>query len=90
MLRWHPDYGVNCHHFAPANPTQNGFVESSNGLLGHERLNDNSLTSHAVAPEIIEGRRIDYNATRPHTSSREIPYGICNPIPSGTYGATVK
>ena len=47
---------------------QNGFVESFNGRLRDECLNEQLFTSLREAREIIEEWRIDYNTNRPHTS----------------------
>jgi hypothetical protein len=47
---------------------QNGFVESFNGRLRDECLNEHFFASLAQARRIIEDRRIDCNTNRPHTS----------------------
>jgi putative transposase len=47
---------------------QNGFVESFNGRLRDECLNEHLFSSHAQAQHIIESWRNDYNHNRPHTS----------------------
>ena len=47
---------------------QNGFVESFNGRLRDECLNEHLFTNLKEAREIIEAWRIDYNTNRPHTS----------------------
>jgi putative transposase len=47
---------------------QNGFVESFNGRLRDECLNEHLFTSYRHAREIIENWRMDYNLNRPHTS----------------------
>ena len=46
----------------------NGFVESFNGRLRDECLNEHLFRSYRHAREIIEDWRIDYNLNRPHTS----------------------
>jgi putative transposase len=51
-------------HFA----MQNGFVESFNGRLRDECLNEHVFTNLGEARRIIEEWRIDYNTNRPHTS----------------------
>ena len=60
--------GIEWHYIAPGKPTQNGFVESFNGRLRDECLNEHVFTSLAEARRIIEAWRIDYNTNRPHTS----------------------
>jgi putative transposase len=47
---------------------QNGFVESFNGRLRDECLNEHVFTNLGEARRIIEEWRIDYNTNRPHTS----------------------
>jgi putative transposase len=47
---------------------QNGFVESFNGRLRDECLNEHLFDNLKVAREIIKEWRIDYNTNRPHTS----------------------
>ena len=47
---------------------QNGFVESFNGRLRDECLNEHLFRSFRHAREIIEEWRDDYNQHRPHTS----------------------
>jgi putative transposase len=68
MLKWQQDRGIEWHYIAPGKPMQNGFVESFNGRLRDECLNEHLLTSYRHAREIIEDWRIDYNLNRPHTS----------------------
>jgi putative transposase len=47
---------------------QNGFVESFNGRLRDECLNETLSTNLTEARQIIEEWRIDYNTNRPHLS----------------------
>lgn len=68
MLKWQQDRCVEWHYIAPGKPMQNGFVESFNGRLRDECLNEHLFVSYRHAREIIEGWRIDYNMHRPHTS----------------------
>ena len=49
-------------------PMQNGFVESFNGRLRDECLNEHLFANLTDAREIIEEWRIDYNTKRPHSS----------------------
>jgi putative transposase len=59
---------VEWHCIAPGKPMQNGFVESFNGRLRDECLNEHLFANLNEARQIIEAWRIDYNTTRPHTS----------------------
>jgi len=52
----------------PGKPSQNGFVESFNGTLRNECLNENWFGSVAEARKIIETWRRKYNEVRPHSS----------------------
>jgi len=49
-------------------PTDNAFIESFNGRLRQECLNQNWFLSVADARETIENWRQDYNEYRPHRS----------------------
>jgi putative transposase len=68
MLKWAEDNGVAWHYIAPGKPQQNGFMESFNGKLRDECLNEHVFSSLAQARRIIEAWRIDYNTVRPHSS----------------------
>ena len=68
ILRWQQDSGVGWHYIAPGKPMQNGFVESFNGRLRDECLNEHLFAGLAEARRIIAEWRYDYNTTRPHTS----------------------
>jgi len=52
----------------PGKQTDNAFIESFNGRLRQECLNQNWFTSLADARQIIEAWREDYNELRPHSS----------------------
>ena len=60
--------GVEWHYIAPGKPMQNGFVESFNGRLRDECLNEHLFDGLADARRIIAAWRADYNDERPHTS----------------------
>jgi len=68
ILRWTDDHKLEWHYIAPGKPQQNGFVESFNGRLRDECLNEHLFPSLATARRIIEAWRIDYNNLRPHSS----------------------
>jgi len=68
ILSWQEERSVEWHYIAPGKPTQNGFVESFNGRLRDECLNEHLFANLAQARRIIEEWRIDYNTNRPHTS----------------------
>lgn len=66
--QWAYEHGVRLHFIDPGKPQQNGFIESFNGKLRDECLNEHWFLSLADARRIIEDRRIDYNRNRPHSS----------------------
>ena len=68
VLKWTEANGVEWHYIAPGKPQQNGFMESFNGRLRDECLNEHIFSSLVEARRIIEAWRIDYNTVRPHSS----------------------
>ena len=68
ILAWQGELGIEWHYIAPGKPMQNGFVESFNGRLRDECLNEHLFANLNEARQIIEEWRIDYNTNRPHTS----------------------
>jgi putative transposase len=68
ILKWAEENGIEWHYIAPGKPQQNGFIESFNGKLRDECLNEHMFSSLAEARRIIEAWRIDYNTVRPHSS----------------------
>ena len=68
ILRWSKERDVEWHYIAPGKPQQNGFIESFNGRLRDELLNETLFGNLAQARRIIEDWRIDYNTNRPHSS----------------------
>jgi putative transposase len=68
MLRWTGENGMAWHYIAPGKPMQNGYMESFNGKLRDECLNEHVFGSLAEARRVIEAWRVDYNEVRPHSS----------------------
>jgi putative transposase len=68
ILKWQEDRKVDWHYIAPGKPMQNGFVESFNGRLRDECLNEHLFTSYMHARKVINAWRQDYNTERPHSS----------------------
>ena len=68
ILKCCQEIKVEWHYIAPGKPMQNGFVESFNGKLRDECLNEHLFSNLTEARQIIEKWRIDYNTNRPHTS----------------------
>ncbi len=67
VLRWSTGR-LEWHYIAPGKPMQNAFVESFNGRLRDECLNEHVFLTLVEAREIIEAWRRDYNDLRPHSS----------------------
>jgi putative transposase len=68
ILTWQQDRKIEWHYIAPGKPMQNGFVESFNGRLRDECLNEHLFSSLRHARHLIAAWRDDYNHHRPHTS----------------------
>jgi putative transposase len=68
VLAWCQDIGVERHYIAPGKPQQHGVVESSNGRLRDECLNEHVFPSLAAARQIIDAWRTDYITVRPHSN----------------------
>jgi putative transposase len=68
VLEWCGEARIEWHYTAPGKPTQNAFVESFNGRMRDELLNETLFTSLAHAREKIAAWVDDYNTGRPHSS----------------------
>ena len=60
--------GVAWHRIAPRKPTRNALIESFDGRLGDERLDEEAFDSLAHARRALARRRRDGNHVRPHSS----------------------
>ena len=67
VLRWSQDRRIDWHYIAPGKPMQNGFVESLNGHLRDECLNETLFVSLGHARRVLADWRDDYNHVRPHS-----------------------
>jgi putative transposase len=68
ILAWNAETGVDWHYIDPGKPVQNAFIESFNGRLRDEFLNETLFTSLARARTALEEWRCDYNTVRPRSS----------------------
>lgn len=68
IFAWAKDEGVAWHFIAPGKPMQNGYIESFNGRMRDELLNENLFLSLAHARRAITVWVADYNTARPHSS----------------------
>lgn len=66
--QWAYERGIQLRFIEPGKPVQNAIIESFNGRLRDECLNQHWFTSLADAQQIIEDWRRDYNQVRPHSS----------------------
>lgn len=67
VLAWADKTRVAWHYIAPGKPMQNAFIESFNGRLRDELLNETLFASLAHARAELATWRADYNGTRPHS-----------------------
>lgn len=67
ILKWALESGLEWQYIQPGKPQQNGHIESFNGKLRDECLNENLVFDLNQAREIIEIWRNDYNYNRPHS-----------------------
>jgi putative transposase len=65
---WASQSKVKLSYIRPGKPIENAYIESFNGRLRDECLNENWFVSLEDARDKIESWRIDYNTKRPHTS----------------------
>ena len=68
ILRWADQNGVAWHYIDPGKPTQNAFIESFNGSLRDELLNEEIFDTLDDARWKLAIWRYDYNNVRPHSS----------------------
>jgi putative transposase len=68
ILKWANENGVEWHYIDPGKPQQNGYIESFNGSLRDECLNEEIFDSLVDARRKLALWRYDYNHVRPHSS----------------------
>ena len=73
ILNWCQETRVAWHYIAPGKPTQNAFIESFNGRLRDELLNETLFASLADARVALLDWKNDYNDVRPHSAIGNIP-----------------
>jgi len=66
--QWAYERGIRLRFIAPGKPVQNCFIESFNGRLRDECLNQHWFWSLGDARQIVEEWRLDYNRARPHSA----------------------
>lgn len=68
VLAWSAETGIEWHYIAPGKPMQNGYIESFNGRMRDELLNESLFLGLADARLSITAWVADYNNARPHSS----------------------
>jgi len=68
ILGWAKDHRVEWHYIAPGKPMQNGYIESFNGRMRDELLNESLFIDLDQARQLIAAWASDYNIARPHSS----------------------
>ena len=76
ILHWSQDASIEWHYIAPGKPTQNAFVESFNGRLRDELLNETLFRTLDHAREMLAIWKEDYNTVRPHSATANLPPAI--------------
>ena len=79
MLKGQEDRKVGWHYIAPGKSMQSGLVESLNGRMREECLNEHLFPSQRHDCCMIAAWRADYNCNRPHSSLAGLtPYEYAN------------
>jgi transposase InsO family protein len=68
IFTWCKDHKIDWHYIAPGKPMQNGYVESFNGKMRDELLNETLFFSIDHARKAIAEWIEDYNTSRPHSA----------------------
>ncbi len=76
ILSWSQETQIAWHYIAPGKPTQNAFIESFNGRLRDELLNETLFASLDHAREALADWKEDYNTVRPHSAIGNVPPAV--------------
>lgn len=68
VIRWQKEKKIRWEYIEPGKPYQNGNIESFNGKLRDECLNENWFLNLKEAKRVIEKWKNHYNTERPHGS----------------------
>ena len=68
ILGWAKDHRVEWHYIAPGRPMQNGYIESFNGRMRDELLNESLFLDLDQVRKLTAAWVTDYNTARPHSS----------------------
>ncbi len=91
---WAYRKGIRLHFIRPGKPVENAYIESFNGRLRDECLNERWFIFLDHARKVIENWRTDYNHARPHSSlgnltpeefiRKEVEIAACGPVYSNS------
>lgn len=73
---WSQEAKIEWCYIAPGKPTQNAFIESFNGRLRNELLNETLFHSLGHAREMLALWKTDYNMVRPYSAIGNLPPAI--------------
>jgi putative transposase len=76
ILRWTQERQIGWHYIAPGKPSQNAFIESFNGRLRDELLNETLFSSLDHARHALAEWKDDYNNFRPHSALHNLAPAI--------------
>ena len=68
IFTWCKDHRIDWHYIMPGKPMQNGYVESFNGKMRDELLNETLFFNLDHARQTIAEWVVDYNTRRPHSA----------------------
>jgi putative transposase len=68
----------------PASRSSTAFVESFNGRVRDERVNEDVVATLPAAPAVIERWRLDYSHVRPHPERSGLMPEAVGPVGSET------
>ena len=81
VREWLGRVGVKTLVIEPGSPLENGYIESFNGKLRDECLNQHWFLSLDEARAVTEAWRDDYNRVRPHGAlGNQTPYEFARPV----------
>jgi putative transposase len=88
---WAYQHGVQLVFIDPGKPIQNAHVESFNGKVRDEFLNEHWFTSIHEAQVLGEAFRVDFNTVRPHSSLKYLtPEEFVNSVTAGSQAAPAR
>jgi transposase InsO family protein len=92
MLAWTEGHRIEWHCIAPGKPMQDGYIESFNGRMRDELLNEMLFTDLVHARRAIDAWVTGYNTARPHSAfACQTPraYAVQTPQPASALRAPV-